>query len=272
MIAKIKRMKNPSHYKVISGQAIYDFDISQYSLVEYSPDHNLDEDALFKVSEFSSKEFCLDVLKADIVSANFDEIPRNKFTDISYLCSIQSKAICFQKVTPSTYLNRSILKFGENVSLEEGANKIFINPFPDAIYVQEQDILVFRNLGTISSIFKGIDTLYKEATQEEVAAFLDESFIQLSEGYNERNVSKPNRKRIALAMGSFACLEPQEKVQMLDYIHSYCNGISYSSTERCFTISNDEDLKYLLYGIEQRFYTTVLGQEKRLANSIQTIG
>ncbi|EAO7712372.1 ATP F0F1 synthase synthase, partial [Salmonella enterica] len=28
------------------------------------------------------------------------------------------------------------------------------------------------------------------------------------------------------------------------------------------------ELKYLLYGIEQRFYTTRFGNEKRLANSI----
>ena len=30
-------------------------------------------------------------------------------------------------------------------------------------------------------------------------------------------------------------------------------------------------LVYLLYGIEQRFYTTPFGKEKRLANSVQPI-
>lgn len=40
----------------------------------------------------------------------------------------------------------------------------------------------------------------------------------------------------------------------------------------CLLYSNDEELKFLLYGIEQRFYTTILGDEKRLANSIQTLG
>lgn len=272
LIAKIKRMTNPSHYKVISDHTIYDFDLSQYSLIEYSPDHNLDEDGLFKVSNFSEKGFCLDFLKTDVMSANYDQIPSNKYQKISYLCSVQDDAFYFQKVTPATYLNRSILKLGENVSIESNANKIFLNPFPDAIYVPSQKILVFRNLGTISSIFKGIDTLYKEATQEEVETFLDEPFINISGEYDASKVSKPNRKRIALAMESFAHLDGDEKDQILDYIHDYCENIEYDDGEKAFSISTDEELKFLLYGIEQRFYTTMLGQEKRLANSIQTLG
>lgn len=31
---------------------------------------------------------------------------------------------------------------------------------PDAIYVTQSDMLIFTNLATISSIFKGIDVLY----------------------------------------------------------------------------------------------------------------
>lgn len=79
LIAKIKRVSNPSHCKVISDRTIYDFDLSQYSLIEYSPDHNLDEDGLFKVSNFSEKSFCLDFLKTDVISANYDQIPSNKY-------------------------------------------------------------------------------------------------------------------------------------------------------------------------------------------------
>ena len=161
---------------------------------------------------------------------------------------------------------------GENVTVESSENKIFLNPFPDAVYIPSKDILVFRNLGTISSIFKGIDVLYKEATQEEVETFLNEPFIALSNYYDASKVSKPNRKRIALAMESFSHLEAHERNQILDYIHDYCEDITYDAEDKTFSISSDEELKYLLYGIEQRFYTTMLGEEKRLANSIQTLG
>ncbi len=270
LIAKIK--KKSSHYKILSDQTIYQFDLDQFSLVDYSPDHNLDEDCLFKVSNFSNQTYCLEMLKNGFISSSFDQIPLAKFKEISYLCSFQEDAVYFQKVTPSTYLNRKILKFGENAKIEECVNKIFINPFPDAVYVQSQNILVFRNLATISSIFKGIDILYKEATQEKVESFLSESFINLLDGYSATKVSKPNRKRIALAMDSLERLEVHEKDQMLDYIHEYCTDITYNNSDKCFSISTDDELKFLLYGIEQRFYTTMLGQEKRLANSIQTLG
>lgn len=272
LIAKIKRMSNPAHYKVLSEHTTFDFDVDDYSLVEYSPDHNLDEDSLFKISSFKGKEYCLDFLKQEIVSTSFNEIPSDKYKKVSYLCAIQENSICFQKVTPSTYLNRSILKFGENVTIENSDDKILINPFPDAVFVPSQNVLVFRNLGTISSIFKGVDALYKEATHEEVNTFLSESFIALSDDYDASKVSKPNRKRIALAIESFAGLQGEEKTQIMDYIHGYCENISYDESEKKFSISNDEELKFLLYGIEQRFYTTILGDEKRLANSIQTLG
>jgi hypothetical protein len=45
----------------------------------------------------------------------------------------------------------------------------------------------------------------------------------------------------------------------------------FDENDESFSISNEEDLKKLLYGIEQRYYTTKVGNEKRLANSITTV-
>lgn len=39
-----------------------------------------------------------------------------------------------------------------------------------------------------------------------------------------------------------------------------------------FKISNEKELKLLLYGIEQRFYTTPDGRERRIANSVIVMG
>lgn len=141
-----------------------------------------------------------------------------------------------------------------------------INSEPDAIYFTQSDTLIFTNLATISSIFKGIDVLYKEATDQEVEQFLEEDFIELADDYNLAKVSKPNRKRIALAM------EPEERDPMLSYIHSYCDQkLRFDTDNGKFEIKTDDELKYLLYGIEQRFYTTLLSKERRLANSVQSM-
>lgn len=156
--------------------------------------------------------------------------------------------------------------------METSKQRLCINSLPDAIYQTEEDTLIFKNLATISSVFRGIDILYKEATKEEVENFLGEEFIELSDGFNVDKVSKPNRKRVALAMDTLASLPPEDKDQMLSYIHSYCeHKLEFDQANSKFEVKTDEELKYLLYGIEQRFYTTHLGQEKRLANSVVTL-
>ena len=141
------------------------------------------------------------------------------------------------------------------------------------MYIQGANTLVFRNLATISSIFPEIDELYREATQAEVVQFLDNDFISLANGFVANKVSKPNRKRIALAMATLDALPPQDKVGMLVYIDGYCGDkVKYDKVAGTFEICDDESLKFLIYGIEQRFYTTQFGQEKRLANSVQALG
>lgn len=274
LLAKVKGIQSPFHYKILSDQTVFKFDLDQYDLLEYEPSHNLDENGLFKVSRFSEAVFYLEFLTTikDKTSADYNQIPLGKFKEIQYLCSVQRDAICFQKVTSSTYLKRRILKLGENAQLENNENSILINSFPDAVYIPNKDILVFRNLGTISSIFNGIDTLYKEATNLDVESFLAAHFIDLDNEYNAEKVSKPNRKRIGLAVEALKQLDKLQKIQMLDYIHGYCDDIKYDAAKNIFSISSDKELKILLYGIDQRFYTTMIGKEKRLANSIQLLG
>lgn len=271
-IAKVKGRKKPHFYKLLSDKAIYKVELNSLQLVDYDPDHNLDEDVWFKVESFSQQPYCIDLLKKVFVTSEYNEISAAKFLDISYLCAIQDGNYFFQKVTPSLFATRNTLSFGEKVKLEEDNRRLFINAVPDAIYIAKDDTLVFKNLATISSIFKGIDVLYKEATKEEVGEFLTESFIELKDDYGVDKVSKPNRKRVALAMNTLEAMPDQDRDQMLSYIHSYCDQkLKFDKDNSKFEITTDEELKYLLYGIEQRFYTTPLGQEKRLANSVQAL-
>jgi hypothetical protein len=273
VIAKVKGRAPKTIFKLLSDKSLFDLDGIGSSLVPYEPDHNLDEDAWFKVEQFSQKPFCLDFLKQDFVSSEYDDLASEKFHKIAYLCGIQGNNCCFQKVTPSLFIQKKVIKFGEVAELEEGGRrKLAVNAQPDAIYQKSKDHLIFRSLATISSIFKGIDQLYKEATKEEVEQFLNEPFIALADGYDLSRVSKPNRKRISLAMNSLAELDNEQKKEMLTYIHSYSDEtLPFDSKAHQFTVSTDDELKLLLYGIEQRFYTTPLSHEKRLANSVQTL-
>lgn len=273
VLSRIKSDGKKKVFKLLSNQTLFeDVGVNLAMCVEYNPDHNLDEDSWFKIEQFSEKKYCLDILKADFVAAEYDDLPKNKFTQIHYLCAIQEGDFYFQKVTPSLFITRKMIAFGEVAALEQSDQRLAINIKPDAVYFENLDTLAFKSLATISSIFKGIDELYKEATDAEVVKFLNEAFIRPQDDFNKSKVSKPNRKRIALAMNTLAGMSEDDRNQMLDYVNSYCAGkLTIHPDLQTVMISTDDELKLLLYGIEQRFYTTPFGKERRLANSVQLI-
>ena len=110
--------------------------------------------------------------------------------------------------------------------------------------------------------------LYREATQEETDSFLANDFISLKDDYSGSKVKTANRKRIALAAKTLSELDEPDRKNIFKYIGDYCPGLKVS--ENSFEVGSENELKMLLYGIEQRFYTTPVGGEKRLANSVIT--
>lgn len=274
ILAHIKTRAKKRIFKLVSDQSLFDpVTVDVTACVQYNPDHNLDEDSWFKIESFSSQAFCIDLLKKVYDSKDYDDLTKEKFSKISYLFAVQGEDFYFQKITPSLFVKRKTLVFGEAATLEQSQTRLVINALPDAVYFKAEDTLIFKSLATISSIFKGIDELYKEATKEEVEQFLDESFIEKSNGYSVDKVSKPNRKRIGLAMKTLEGMSDDNKTNMLDYIDGYCEQkLKYDQKNQKFEISTDDELKLLVYGIEQRFYTTPFGNEKRCANSVTTMG
>jgi hypothetical protein len=274
VLAKVKRQRKKPFLKLLSDHTLFDQTIVDLDFcIPYAPDHNLDEDAWFKLDNFKQRQYCIELLKSELDSKEFDDLKRSQFCEISYLLAVQGDDVYFQKINPGLFIKRKTICFGEIAQVENSSNRLVINDRPDAVYLKSSDTLIFRNLAVISSIFEGIDTLYKEATQEDVAEFLGESFVLLNGGYDASHVSKPNRKRIALAMATLEQLSEQDKAEMLSYINSYCSAhLKLDEESSKFLISKDDELKMLLYGIEQRFYTTPFGREKRLANSVQPIG
>jgi hypothetical protein len=274
ILAHIKTRAKKRIFKLVSEQSLFDpVTVDLTACVPYNPDHNLNEDSWFKIESFSNQAFCIDFLKKEFDSKDYHDLAKANFSKIAYLFAVQDGDFYFQKITPSLFVKRKTLVFGETAELEKSQTRLVINALPDAVYFKGSDTLVFRNLATISSIFKGIDELYKEATKEEVEQFLDESFIELSNDYGVEKVSTPNRKRIGLAMKTLESMSADDRTNMLEYIDGYCEQkLKFDQQNQKFEISTDEDLKLLVYGIEQRFYTTPFGKEKRCANSVMTMG
>ncbi|WP_418000997.1 hypothetical protein [Lacticaseibacillus paracasei] len=120
------------------------------------------------------------------------------------------------------------------------------------------------------AIFPGIIALYRDATKREISDFLSQDFIQTAEGFNGDSVQVNNRKRIAALRDKYNAYNNSQRNDLKKYIQGYDLGLRFEDGK--FLISSDADLKKLIYGIDQRYYTTPIDNEKRIANSVINIG
>ncbi|GLT16560.1 hypothetical protein GCM10007938_03360 [Vibrio zhanjiangensis] len=236
--------------------------------VAYSPSTNLDDDEWFYIEQFSGKGYENDFVakQSPINTTTLNQLPVEKFEKIKYLCCEDGTKKYFQKLLPSQLISKKWFSVSDAPVLESNKKIISFSNTPDAIYDSASNELYFRDIAKVKAIFKGIEELYREATQEEVTEFLQQDFIELTEGYDVTSVKVSNRKRIAIAVDRISDYSATQKQEIFDYIHEYCPNVTFKDGK--FSISSENDLKYVLFGIDERYYTTMLGKEKRLANSV----
>lgn len=233
----------------------------------YTPGATLETGEWFKISEFSEKDFSIEITQKDYETVDYDSLQKAEYSQVDYLFAKIDDNLFFQNISKSKLVKKKgILGFGEGYRYERETAIFFINEYPDAIYIPAEDALYFQRLEPIASIFGGISELYREATEHEVEEFLQNDFIDLTDGFESSKVKVANRKRIAMAMDTLSKMHDDDKKQIFTYICDYCPDIV--TPEQKFKVGSEENLKMVLFGIEQRFYTTLVGGEKRIANSV----
>lgn len=239
--------------------------------VPYSAKTLLGEGEWYYIEEFSKTDFSIDIVRERSDSVDFDKFAAKDFGKIAYVFVEEGDELYFQNITRSKLIrHKRIVHMGEEFKYDEGGMAITLNEWPDAIYAAEEDRLYFRKLTSVTKIFTNIDQLYREATEDETKSFLDRNFITLKSDFSSEQVKTANRKRIALAEDTLSCLEQSEQEEIFSYIGEYCPDLKCA--DGSFEVENEVDLKMLLFGIEQRFYTTPVGNEKRIANSVIALG
>ncbi len=267
LLAKVKtRSRTPTYRKVLSNKEIYKLPENLNASVNYNPSTLLEDDEWYKIENFSEMTYCLEIIRSDFSSVNYDKLDKTEFQKIDYLCSFQENVYHFQNISKSNLQPKNMIHIGDDYKFVEDGMVINISKYADVVYIQDEDTLYFTSLSKIAPIFKGIGELYREATDEETQKFLSSEFICCSDNFDSSHVKTPNRKRIAMAIDTLNGYNENEKKKIFKYIGNYSN--IYDPAHNIFNISNEEELKHLLWGIEQRFYTTVVGHEKRAANSI----
>lgn len=234
---------------------------------EYDPKYMLDEEECFTLNRFSEKSYFIDILKRDFSDVEYNTLTEIKESKIEFIFWIDESNYYFQRVTPSQIVERKFLNFNRNQLIEDGPSLV-IKEEADAFYDKESDVLYFKNLNAIKGIFPGIDYLFREATEEEVEEFLNQDFIKLDNDYGVDSVKTYNRKRIGLVNGLLKQMDKNQLDSTLDYVRKYCNDLKFDDNDQKFILESEGDLKSLVFGIDQRFYTTEVSGEKRLANSV----
>lgn len=269
---KLSQRENKKYRKMLSSEEMIfpEFDPESASTSPYTPGATLQDDDWFCITNAKEQEYSIDLLSEAVSTADLDSLTRAEFNKIDYLFVIDDRFIFFQNVSKSKLVSQKrIVHFGEGFTYKTDCAEIVIRDLPDAIYDKNTDNIYFRRLESITSIFRGIDMLYREATQEETDSFLANDFISLKDDYSGNKVKTANRKRIALAAKTLSELDEPDRKNIFKYIGDYCPDLKVS--ENSFEVGSENELKMLLYGIEQRFYTTPVGGEKRLANSVITL-
>ena len=269
LCAKLKQREDNKYRKITTTDlTIYSNEgIQITSSTPYVPGAALEDGEWFSIHNASTQEYKIDLMTENFTTVDFNTLTRSDFDKVDFIFIETENLICLQNVSKTKLLSKKcVLCLGENFTYQNDRKEIVINDTPDAIYDKNTDVLYFRRLESITGIFRGIDQLYKEATDEETIQFLSSDFIQLKGEYSASKVKTANRKRIALAQKTLTDLDDDSRNNIFAYIGEYCPELKVSETS--FEIGTEEELKMLLYGIEQRFYTTIVGGEKRIANSV----
>ena len=267
ILAKIK-----SEYKTILNQednVLNDFNLSSIEAIDFSPSQKLDDDQWFQINGFSEKEYYIEPCKDDFSMASLNQIVNDDYASISCIVISQGSKKYFQRITPSLFVNRkTILDYSGEPKIVEHRKQIEIRDESDAVYLTDTDVLYFKTIGKLKVIFPGIEVLHREATQDEVDAFIENDFISLSTITNT-SIGTQNRKRIAdIGIKYNNALSDDKKDQLITYAKEKA-GVEIEGDS--FVVKSETDLKNVLYAMDQRYYYADIYEENRVANSVRIV-
>lgn len=261
--------KSGRHYRKVLSQnegILDDFSVDNITTVLYSTSYKLDEEEWFKIEAFSSQPFFIEQCALNFSTTSLNQISQTEFDKIRIIGVLQGTTCFFQKVVPSLYVRRKkFIDASGTPKIVEHRRQLEIQKESDAIYVGSMDTLFFKNLSKIKSIFPGIEELHREATQTEVNSFLGNGFIDTGT-FDPTQVGSANRKRIADIGLKYNALTQPKKDDLLRYVKAKAQ--LQLNDQGNFIIDSEEQLKKLLYALDQRYYRSEIYEEDRLANSV----
>lgn len=266
IIAKVQ-----SEYKNVLSQQdniLDDFDVTEIESIDFTPSHKLEDNEWFTINNFSEKDFYIEQSDDDFNSASLNQIGNDDYNQISAIAVLQDGQKYFQRITPSLFVNqKTVLDYSGEPRIVEHRNQIEIRKESDAVYLNASDILYFKTIDKLKVIFPSIEVLHREATQDEVDAFIKNDFITL-EAITNTSIGVQNRKRIADIGVKYNGLSDTKKDQLIIYAKEKA-GVEIEGD--FFVVKSETDLKNVLYAMDQRYYYADIYEENRVANSVRIV-
>lgn len=270
-IAKVKREPNWRLMLDNVTESPYDGIVFD-DAIPYDPDVQ-EGTQLFKIEHFNQGEYTMPILERNFNAAEYRALREDEYIrSLSYIAYYNDGKYFFQGISKSSYVKKKTLFWGDRmVNYKCDNNFILLNPFPNCIYDKDRDTLFFKEIGKANTIFPHIKVnYYQAATNEQVELFLQDDMINVTEGFAAGSVGVQNRKRISAVKEKLRRYQPQQRDVLKRYISGYTRGrLRYENGQ--FAISNDDELRLLLYGIQQRLYTEPLSNEDKVAVSTTPI-
>lgn len=266
--------KRGSFCKVLSDQQVY-CDIPSFEDNRpYNDEVRLLENQWFVLANFSQKEYAPSLVKDEFNAAQWSQIDRANYGRIDYIVAVQDDGnqLIFQNITSSLiYKRQNWLSLDDQPSLLNKAHLLVIHDQADAYYQRNNDCLYFQRLSSITNIFPGINELYNEATDDEVDWVLSLPILNVVPDFTKDKVKTANRRKIREALDMYNQYNNQQKEQLPLYMQKYCPRLSFDSVSGRFDIIDEKTLTLLLNGLCQRYYTTEISQEKKVALSTERV-
>lgn len=148
--AKIKhRGKSNKYRKVLStNENIYHpADELIESSCPYTPGTMLETGAWFKISEFSKQKYSIEITHDDYETVDYDSLHESEYLQVDYLFAEIGGNLFFQNISKSKLVKKKgILGIGEKYQYENEIEVLFINEYPDAIYIPTGMPFIFNAL------------------------------------------------------------------------------------------------------------------------------
>lgn len=246
--------------------------------IPYTPTHQLDRDEneWFYIENFSNSDRNTPIAKIGGVDlkivelferlTEFTEFQSTDYPGIKWLITQQGECYYFQKVLPSSRIeNRTILMFVVgDPKIKEMSNSVEVRrEFPDIIYDSHVNRLLFRDLSRAKEVYKDLISLYREATDDEITAFLssrEDTTISLSID----KIGIRNRKEIARLGDKIQILSDEAKQALLTYIDTHLTEAGlHKGEDGKIIIAKSKDLSSYLALLDQRFVHSEVYSESR---------